>query len=33
MEWAGQKPLLVAGAARNLKVTWPEDFEWIQGLL
>lgn len=32
MEWAGHKPLLVPGAARNLKVTWPEDFEWIEGL-
>ncbi len=33
MEWAGHKPLLVVGSARNLKVTWPEDFEWIQELL
>lgn len=33
MEWAGYKPLLVPGAARNLKVTWPEDFEWIEGLV
>lgn len=33
MEWAGHKPLLITGSARNLKVTWPEDFEWIQELL
>lgn len=33
MEWAGHEPLLVAGAARNQKVTWAEDFEWIQRLL
>lgn len=33
MEWAGYKPLLVPGTARNLKVTWAEDFEWMQGIL
>lgn len=33
MEWAGHRPLLVGGSARNLKVTWAEDFDWIQGLL
>lgn len=33
MEWLGHQPLLINGAARNLKVTWAEDFEWIQGLL
>jgi len=33
MEWAGYQPLLVPGALRNHKVTWPEDFELIQGWL
>ena len=33
MEWAGHQPLLINGSARNLKVTWVEDFEWIEGLL
>ncbi|MCD8503671.1 MAG: 2-C-methyl-D-erythritol 4-phosphate cytidylyltransferase [Burkholderiaceae bacterium] len=33
MEWAGHQPLLINGSARNLKVTWAEDFEWIEGLL
>ncbi|UOD51054.1 2-C-methyl-D-erythritol 4-phosphate cytidylyltransferase [Orrella daihaiensis] len=33
MEWAGYKPLLINGSARNLKVTLPEDFEWIRGML
>ena len=27
MEWAGFQPLLVNGEARNLKVTYPQDFE------
>lgn len=27
MEWAGYSPLLVRGEARNLKVTYPQDFE------
>ena len=27
MEWAGYAPLLVRGDARNLKVTYPQDFE------
>ncbi|VFR19968.1 2-C-methyl-D-erythritol 4-phosphate cytidylyltransferase [plant metagenome] len=30
MEAAGHKPLLVRGAARNAKLTWPEDFEWME---
>jgi len=29
MEWAGHRPLLVPGSPSNLKVTWPEDFEWV----
>lgn len=27
MERAGYRPMLVAGSARNFKVTWPDDFE------
>lgn len=27
MEWAGARPRLVRGSARNIKVTWPEDLE------
>ena len=27
MEWAGYAPLLVRGDARNLKVTYSQDFE------
>lgn len=30
MEWAGDEPLLIEGAASNHKVTWPEDFEGVQ---
>lgn len=30
MEWAGDEPLLVQGAASNQKVTWPDDFEGVQ---
>ncbi len=30
MELAGQRPLLVQGSVHNSKVTWPDDFEWIQ---
>jgi 2-C-methyl-D-erythritol 4-phosphate cytidylyltransferase len=33
MEWAGHRPLLVPGSARNHKVTWPEDFALMKGLL
>jgi len=29
MEWANHRPLLVPGSPSNLKVTWPEDFEWV----
>jgi len=30
MEMAGEAPLLVVGSPRNAKITWPEDFAWIQ---
>ena len=30
MEGVGQQPLLVTGSVRNNKVTWAEDFEWIE---
>jgi len=30
MEAAGHAPLLVRGAARNVKLTWPEDFELFE---
>jgi 2-C-methyl-D-erythritol 4-phosphate cytidylyltransferase len=30
MEGAGYAPQLVVGAARNFKVTWPEDFELME---
>jgi 2-C-methyl-D-erythritol 4-phosphate cytidylyltransferase len=29
IEWAGHSPLLVRGSVKNVKVTWPEDFEWV----
>lgn len=29
MEWAGQAPLLVEGRADNIKITRPEDLEWL----
>lgn len=30
MEWAGQAPRLIEGRADNLKVTRPEDLEWLR---
>jgi len=30
MERLGETPLLVPGDLRNLKVTWPQDFAWMQ---
>ena len=30
MEHAGYAPLLVQGSRRNFKVTWTEDFEWME---
>ena len=33
MEFVGYKPLLVPGSGRNAKITWPEDFDWVQSWL
>ena len=33
LEAAGYAPLLVQGSALNAKVTWPEDFDWVQSWL
>ena len=33
MEAAGYQPLLVPGSARNAKVTWPDDFQWVESWL
>jgi len=33
LEAAGHAPLLIQGSALNAKVTWPEDFEWVQSWL
>lgn len=30
LEWAGQSPCLVEGRADNLKITRPEDLQWLQ---
>ena len=30
LEWAGQAPKLVEGRAENLKITRPEDLEWLR---
>lgn len=30
MEWIKYQPLLIPGTLSNIKVTWPEDFEWIE---
>ncbi len=30
MEWAGQSPRLIEGRSDNLKVTRPEDLEWLR---
>jgi len=30
MEMQGETPLLIPGSPRNGKVTWPEDFAWMQ---
>ena len=30
LEWAGQSPRLVEGRADNLKITRPEDLEWLR---
>ena len=33
IEAAGYAPLLIHGSARNAKITWPEDFGWVQSWL
>lgn len=33
LEAAGHAPLLIQGSALNAKVTWPEDFDWVQSWL
>jgi len=33
MEMRGEAPLLIPGSPRNAKVTWPEDFAWMQAWL
>jgi 2-C-methyl-D-erythritol 4-phosphate cytidylyltransferase len=33
LEAAGYAPLLVQGSPLNAKVTWPEDFDWVQSWL
>jgi 2-C-methyl-D-erythritol 4-phosphate cytidylyltransferase len=33
LEAAGHAPLLVQGSAFNTKVTFPEDFDWVQSWL
>jgi 2-C-methyl-D-erythritol 4-phosphate cytidylyltransferase len=30
MEWAGYAPRLVEGRADNLKITRPEDLQWLE---
>ncbi|MGH8396211.1 MAG: 2-C-methyl-D-erythritol 4-phosphate cytidylyltransferase, partial [Pseudomonas sp.] len=30
MEWAGHAPRLIEGRSDNLKVTRPEDLEWLR---
>ncbi len=32
LEWAGQAPRLVEGRADNIKVTRPEDLDWLRCL-
>jgi 2-C-methyl-D-erythritol 4-phosphate cytidylyltransferase len=33
MEAAGYHPLLIPGSGRNAKITWPDDFEWVESWL
>lgn len=30
MEALGYSPVLVRGSGKNTKITWPEDFEWVE---
>lgn len=33
MEAIGYAPILVRGSGRNTKITWPEDFQWVESWL
>ena len=33
IEALGYAPLLVRGSGRNTKITWPEDFQWVESWL
>ena len=33
MEALGYAPLLVRGSGKNTKITWPEDFQWVEAWL
>jgi len=33
MEAQGYSPILVRGSGRNTKITWPEDFQWVESWL
>lgn len=33
MEALGYAPILVQGSGRNTKITWPEDFKWVESWL
>lgn len=33
MEAMGYSPILVPGSGRNTKITWPEDFQWVESWL
>lgn len=33
MEAMGYSPILVPGSGRNTKITWPEDFKWVESWL
>jgi len=33
MEALGYAPILVRGSGKNTKMTWPEDFQWVESWL
>jgi 2-C-methyl-D-erythritol 4-phosphate cytidylyltransferase len=33
MEALGYAPVLVRGSGKNTKITWPEDFQWVESWL
>lgn len=33
MEALGYAPILVRGSGKNIKITWPEDFQWVESWL